>query len=103
MTTIYISNAIRSHYTSAERIIELINTAPITEGIERIEFSAEQLAGQFAAQGYVESGEGEYRPATSDDIEAYLDGLRDDGAQFHYPTAIEHGLKVAAAMLESDE
>ena len=97
MTEIYISNSIKNA-TALTEVVDIINGAADghVEGMEGIEFTPAQLAGQYAHsaakdQGYM--GEAE--------IEAHLEILVDAGAKFDFSTALTHGMAIAAA--EADE
>lgn len=89
----YISLTIRDAH-SIETVVAAINEAPICEGMEGIEFTAEQLAGQYAAAAQIESG----YPVDKAALEAHLDYLQESGARFDYPAAIAQGLAVAEAL-----
>ena len=88
----YASNAIRG-YVTLERIVAIINEGGTCEGMEGIEFSGEQLAGQYAFDAAKASG----YPIDESALDAHLDFLAESGAEFDRSTAIEHGLRLAAA------
>jgi hypothetical protein len=91
MKTINISYAM-SHATSLCAVVDLVN-AGTCEGIEGMEFSSEQLAGQYAFHA---ANTGDYTV----DAEAFagqLEFLSDAGAVFNTSAAIAHGLAIAAA------
>lgn len=85
----FISNALQNAH-SAEKAIELINEG-VCEGMEGVEFSSDQLAGQHAWACAKEAGYG----VDSDNIEAQLDIIAEQGAQFDSLKALEHALKIA--------
>ncbi|MDN0082383.1 hypothetical protein QU487_06400 [Crenobacter sp. SG2305] len=91
----YASLTIRNA-TSTKAIIDAINNAPIVEGMEGIEFSAEQLAGQYAAQAQIAAGD----PVDEQALQAHLDVLKAEGAKFDVSAAIAHGLAFAKAAKE---
>jgi hypothetical protein len=96
--TVYVSNAIRG-YTTLEQIVAHINNGGTCEGIEGIEFSPEQLAGQYAFDAITES---DYPDVDEGSIDAHLDFLVDAGAKFNRRDAINHGLLLAAAVDAED-
>lgn len=85
--TIYLSNSIQNAQTF-EDIINLINGAPIIEGLERIEFAAEQLAGQYA----LDCADDDYE--ISEQVKYHLEFLSENGAMFNHEIAFEHALKI---------
>lgn len=93
MAIINISNSIKNA-TSLSEVMDLVNGATDghVEGMEGLEFTPAQLAGQYAhsaakAQDYM--GEAE--------IEAHLEILAEEGATFDFSAALAHGLAIAAA------
>jgi hypothetical protein len=92
--TIYTSNAIRG-YVTIEQVVAHINNGGTCEGIEGIEFSPEQLAGQYAFDAISES---DYTDFDEDALDAHLDFLVEAGAEFNRRDAINHGLILAAAV-----
>ena len=97
MATIYISNSIKNA-TSLSEVVGIINGAADghVEGIEGIEFTPAQLAGQYAHAAAAQSG---YMGEA--EIEAHLEILAEKGAEFDFSTALTHGMAIAAA--EADE
>lgn len=95
MTTINISYAL-NHATTLSAAVELINEGTC-EGMEGMEFTSEQLAGQYAYNAAVESG----YIVDADAINAHLEFLADDGACFNSVLAAQHALAIAVATLES--
>lgn len=93
MTTINISYALNNTHSLAA-VVELINEGTC-EGMEGMEFTSDQLAGQYAYNAAVES---EY-PVDADAISAHLDFLAEDGAVFNSVLAAQHALAIHAATL----
>lgn len=92
MSTIYISRTI-SQASSIEEVVEAINAGGMCEGMEGVEFSPEQLAGQYAEDAASDSG----FPVDLEAIEAHLEFLSDAGAVFNSTEAAEWGMKIASA------
>jgi hypothetical protein len=88
----YASLSIRSAASFAA-VVDLINDAPFTEGMQGIEFTAEQLAGQYAAEAQIESGYAVDEAA----LEAQLEFLSEGGANFDAAAAIRYGKAFAKA------
>ena len=91
---IYISNSIKNA-NSQSGVVDIINSAADghIEGMEGIEFTSGQLAGQYAHAAAKESG---YTDKA--DIEAHLDIIESEGAKFDYSDALDHGLAIAASL-----
>lgn len=85
----FISNALQNAQ-SVEQAIKLINEG-VCEGMEGVEFSNDQLAGQHAWACAKEAGYG----IDGDIINAHLEIIADQGAQFDSIKALEHALKIA--------
>ena len=94
MATIYISNSI-VNASSMTEIVGIINGAADghVEGIEGIEFTPAQLAGQYAQAAAAESG----YSSDAECIDAHLEILAEKGAEFDFSTALTHGMAIAAA------
>lgn len=90
-----ISRAIETAGT-LDRVVELINAGGTCEGMEGVEFSPEQLAGQYAYDAAYDAGLGIDR----DNIAGQLSFLIDASAVFDEAPAIEWALKIAAARAE---
>ena len=99
MSTIYISNSIKNA-TSLAEVVAIINGAADDhiEGMEGIEFTPAQLAGQYAHAAAAQSG---YMGEA--EIEAHLDILANEGANFDYFAASAHGMAIAAAKADDAE
>ena len=91
MSTIYISNAIRSA-TSLDEVVELINAGGVCEGMEGVEFTGSQLAGQYAEDCARDS---DFFDRAS--VEAHLEVLSDAGAVFEPEEAAEWAIKIHSA------
>lgn len=78
---------------SLEAVVAIINAGGIVEGMEGVEFTAEELAGQYAAEAARDNGflDGESHAA-------HLEFLRDAGAVFDHPVALAWAGIVAGAM-----
>lgn len=93
-----LSNEI-SNAGSLETIVNMINEAgntPVSEeeiGPFAFAFSKAQLAGQYAAEAAWE-GADDRDDIDSDSIEAHLDVLADNGAEFPQQEAIQRGMEV---------
>ena len=79
------SRASTPHEPSLEEVAQLVSKGTC-EGIEGIEFSSEQLAGQYAFEAVINS---DYKMSTSG-LEAHLDILHDAGAIFDYPATLKY-------------
>lgn len=92
--TIYISNSIKNA-TASGGVVEIINGAADghIEGMEGIEFTPAQLAGQYAQAAAAESG----YSSDAECIDAHLEILAEKGAEFDFSTALTHGMAIAAA------
>lgn len=88
----YASNTIRN-CSSLEQVITVINGGAIVEGMEGVEFTPAQMAGQYAFEAARESG----WPVDESALDAHLDFLAEAGAEFDRSGAIVHGLQLAAA------
>lgn len=93
MRTINISHALNNTHSFAA-VVELINEGTC-EGMERMKFTSDQLAGQYA---YDSAVEGIYA-VDEYSIGAQLEYLDAAGACFHYPLAVKHALAINAATL----
>lgn len=100
MTTTYISLSM-SNANSVARCVELIADAPIVEGMEGVEFSADQLAGQWAADYAIDSDTklSEIDEAT---LDAFVDIVEEHcaeegGAEFDHAAALAHAMKIVQA------
>ena len=85
----FISNALQNAH-SIDQVVELINSGSC-EGMEGIEFSSEQLAGQYAWSCAKEAGYG----VEENDLEAQLEIIAEQGAEFDSKKALEHALQIA--------
>ena len=81
------SNTIRN-CSSLEQVVTVINGGAIVEGMEGVEFTAAQLAGQYAFEAARDSGWAVDAAA----IAAHLDILADAGAEFDHADAAEHAM-----------
>lgn len=90
---------ISTPYTTLEAIVARINEAgnsPVSEeeiGPYAFAFSKAQLAGQYAAEAAWE-GTDDRDEIDSYSIEAHLDVLADNGAEFPQQEAIQHGVEI---------
>ena len=75
-------------------VVNLINEAPSAEEMNDMEFTAEQLAGQYAFEAADEAGYGFNDP----ELEVHLDILEEEGAKFDLSGAILHSKVLAAAI-----
>jgi hypothetical protein len=91
MSTINISYAM-NHATNLDAVVDMVNAGTF-EGMEGMEFSSEQLAGQYAFNA---ASTGDY-PVDADAIAGQLEFLSDAGAVFNPSAALAHGLAIAAA------
>ena len=97
---------------SVTRCVSLIAEAPIVEGMEGIEFSPEQLAGQWAAD-YLWDSDTERTPEAMDldAIEVFVsivaDHCRDEQyggpVEFDENEAAAHAEKIVAMLLDEQE
>lgn len=92
-TTVYACIAL-SNAQSMERVVELVNGGTV-EGVQGIEFTSEQLAGQYAFEAAKEAGYGN----SDADHEGQLEFLIEAGAVFNTAAAVKH----AAALVAADE
>ena len=97
MTTTYISLSMSNANTVA-RCVELIAEAPVVEGMEKIEFSAEQLAGQWAADYAIDS-DTKLSDIDESTLDAFVDIVEEHcaeegGADFDHAAALAHALKI---------
>lgn len=83
----FISNALQNAH-SIDQVVELINSGSC-EGMEGIEFSSEQLAGQYAWSCAKEAGYG----VGKTEIEAQLELISEHGAKFDLNQALDLALK----------
>ena len=92
MATINISNSIKNA-TSLGEVMAIINGAADghVEGMEGIEFTPSQLAGQYAHDAAAESDFG----ADKDSIDGQLEFLAEEGAKFDHYAALDHGISIA--------
>jgi hypothetical protein len=88
----YISNAIRSA-SSLQQFAAIINEGGTCEGMEGIEFTPEQLAGQYAFEAARDSG----WPIDAVALGEHLDVLADAGAEFDHADAEAHAMELAAS------
>lgn len=88
----YISYALRQPMNDISSVVALVNKGT-AEGIEGIEFTSAQLAGQYAYDAAEEAGYG----IDEDSIDAQLDALSAAGATFGWSSAIDHALLIAQA------
>ena len=88
----YVSRAL-NNATSQEQCVEIINSGTC-EGMEGIEFSSEQLSGQYAAYAAIENGF-----TTERDIDGQLDCIEEAGARFERSEA----LAIALAIVEAEQ
>lgn len=91
MESINISYAV-AHAQTLESVVSLVNEGTC-EGLEGMEFTPAQLAGQYAQSAAKDSG----YPATSDSVEAHLEFLSDAGASFNFADAVAHAMAIQAA------
>jgi hypothetical protein len=97
---IVISNTI-TNATSLEQVIDAINGAATghIEGMEGLEFTPAQLAGQYACYAAIDSGCG----ATEENIEGQLEFIGGEGAKFNHRQALDHAMAIAAAEAADDK
>jgi hypothetical protein len=96
MADIYISLAMRDSQ-SVSRCVELIAEAPICEGMEGIEFSAEQLAGQWAAD-YAEDSDTPLAEIDKETLDAFLGIVEDHCSEEGQPANFDHAEALAHAV-----
>ena len=104
---LYLSLSMRTAET-ARRCVELIAESPICEGAEGIEFSADQLAGQWAADYAIDSD-----MALADIDESTLSAFveivaehcaeEDQEAHFDKAGALAHALRIVEAKQAGEE
>lgn len=82
---------------SLEAVVDVINRGGVCEGVEGIEFTAEELAGQYAADAARDNGF-----LDMESLAAQLEFLSDAGAVFDHPGALEWASTVATAWREND-
>lgn len=92
MSNKYVSNGIRNA-TSLDEAIALVN-AGTCEGVEGIEFSSDQLAGQYAFEAARQQED-----FSEESIEAHLEFLASAGAEFDAGAATVWGLGLAQVYL----
>lgn len=80
-----------------ESVVSMINRGGSCESMEGVEFTPEDLAGQYAAEAARDNGflDVEY-------LAAHLQFLSDAGAVFYAPSALEWARTVATARHEND-
>ena len=104
---LYLSLSMRTAET-ARRCVELIAESPICEGAEGIEFSADQLAGQWAADYAIDS-DTKLSDIDEDTLDAYLDIVEehcveeDAAARFDKAGALAHALRIIEARRSGEE
>lgn len=86
-----ISYALNNAHT-IEKIVELVNEGTC-EGMEGLAFSSDELAGQYAHAAALESGD----EVDAESIEAHLEFLASEGANFNTDIATAHALAIHAA------
>jgi len=82
--------------TTAEDVVQIINSGDVCEGIEGIEFTAEQLAGEYAFNAAKQSDYG----AEECKLEAHLEFIRDLGADFDLESALDHAMLFVSACVD---
>ena len=105
--TLYLSLSMRNAET-VRSCVELIAAAPISEGVEGIEFSAEQLAGQWAADYAIDSDTAledidESTLAAFVEIVAEHCAEENDAARFDQAGALAHALRIVEAKQAGEE
>jgi hypothetical protein len=107
----YISISMRDAQT-VKACVSLIAQAPIVEGVEGVEFSPEQLAGEWAADYLWDSGTERTPEAMGrDTIEAFVgivaDHCRDEQyggpVEFDENEAAAHAEKIVAMLLDEEK
>lgn len=88
---VLLSNRV-SKASSIEEIAEMINDGGTCEGMEGIEFTSEQLAGQYAYQAIEES---DYPNVTENALFNHAEFLVEAGAKFDMRKAVEWGMRIA--------
>ena len=93
MTAIYLSIAIKNASTIAA-VAEIINSAALghAEGMEGVEFTPAQLAGQYAWVVAADAKE-----VTKEMMTQSLDYIKDEGAKFDHAQALVHAQALADA------
>ena len=104
---LYLSLSMRDAET-VRRCVELIADAPICEGAEGIEFSAEQLAGQWAADYAVDSDsalEDIDEPTLSAFVEIVAEHCAEEDQEAHFDKAgaLAHALRIIEAKQAGEE
>jgi hypothetical protein len=89
---IYLSNTVKNA-TTLDQVIDAINDGGTYEGIEGIEFTPEQLAGQYAYDAVIES---DYTVIV-ENIEGHIDYLQEHGAIFDEGKAVAWAMKIKRA------
>lgn len=80
-----------SNANSIEAVAGIVNDAEnLVEGVEGYEFTAAQLAGQYAAQAARDNDTDGAQRMSDDELEAHLDCLHDAGAEFDFRGALDH-------------
>lgn len=74
-----------------EKVIELINSGTILEGIEGVEFTPEELAAEYSYEAAKENVGEEL--IENDKLEFHLSILLEKGANFSYPDALDVALQ----------
>lgn len=104
---LYICLAMRDAQ-SVSRCVGLIAEAPICEGVQGIEFSAEQLAGQWAAD-YAEDSDTALADIDEQTLDAFLEIVEEHCAEeghparFDHAAALAHAVKIIQARQAGDE
>ncbi len=104
---LYICLAMRDAQ-SVSRCVGLIAEAPICEGVQSIEFSAEQLAGQWAAD-YAEDSDTALSDIDEETLDAFVNIVEEHCAEeghpanFDHAAALAHAVKIIQARQAGDE
>ena len=104
---LYLSLSMRNAET-VRRCVDLIAAAPVFEGVEGIEFSAEHLAGQWAADYAVDSDTA-LAEIDEDTLAAFVDIVaehcaeEDQEARFDKAGALAHALRIIEARRAGEE
>lgn len=104
---LYLSLSMRNAET-VRRCVELIADAPVCEGVERIEFTAEQLAGQWAADYAIDS-DAAIDDIDEDTLDAFVEIVAEHCAEEHQEAhfdkagAIAHALRIVEARRANEE
>lgn len=96
MAQIWLSNYINDNTKSHEDIVDYINKGGSAEGMQGIEFTAEQLAGQYAYNATKEAGHG----LAAENFESQLYYLTEAGAVFDESKATAHAQAIAHSVSE---